>query len=143
MRLPFLSRTLIQGVLPGALVLVLAFPPDIFSQAPLQASDQDHIVSPQALQQQLETSSSTRQQEIATLSRFLSSPTAERAMQDAHINPVQVQTAIPTLTDQELATLSTRAADAQQKFSAGMMNNDMLLIVILLVAVIIIVVAVH
>ncbi len=139
MRLSFHSRTLIQGVLPGALALVLAFPPDIFAQA----TEPDHVVSSQALQRQLETSSTTRQQEIATLSRFLSTPTAERAMRDAHVNPVQVQTAIPTLSDQELASLSARAADAQQKFSAGLMNNDMLLIVILLVAIIIIVVAVH
>lgn len=143
MRLPFSSRTLIQGVLPGALVLVLAFPPDIFAQSPPQVTDQDHIVSSQALQQQLETSSSTRQQEIATLSRFLSSSAAERALRDAHINPVQVRTAIPTLSDEELASLSARAADAQQKFSAGLMNNDMLLIIILLVAVIIIVAVVR
>lgn len=139
MRLSLLSKALIQGVLPGALVVALAFPPDIFAQA----AEQDHIVSPQALQQRLETSSATRQQQVETLTGFLSSPAAERAMQNAHINPVQVKTAIPTLSDQELASLATRASDAQQKFSAGLMSNDMLLIFILLIAIIIIVAVVH
>jgi hypothetical protein len=139
MRLSLLAKTLIQGVLSGALVVVLAFPPQLFSQA----AEQDHIVSSQALQQRLETSSVAREREVNTLTGLLSSPAAERAMRDAHINPVQVRTAIPTLSDQELANLSTRAAEAQQKFSAGSMNNDELLIVILIIAIVIIVVALH
>ena len=138
MRLPVLSRMLIQGALPGALVLVLAFPPDIFAEA----ANQDHIVSSQALEQRLESSSAARQKEITTLNGFLSSPAAERAMKDAQIDPVQVRAAIPTLSDQELASLATRATDAQQKFSAGSWSNDQLLIVILIVALVIVVVAV-
>lgn len=139
MRRSLISKTLIQGVLPGALVVALAFPAEIFSQA----AQPDHIVSSQALQQRLQSSSAARQQQIGTLTGFLSSPAADRAMRDAHINPEQVRTAIPTLSDEELASLAARATDAQQKFSAGMMNNDMLLIVILLVAIIIIVAVVH
>jgi hypothetical protein len=138
MRLPALSRTLIQGVLPGALVFVLAFPPDIFAQA----ANPDHIVSSQALEQRLQSSSATRQQEIKTLTGFLSSPAAERAMKDAHVNPVQVRTAIPTLSDEELSSLATRAADGQQKFSAGSWSNDQLIILILIIALVIVIVAV-
>jgi hypothetical protein len=139
MRFPLRSKTLIQKVLPGALVVVLALPPSVFSQA----AEQNHIVSPQALQQRLETASAARQQQIDTLTGFFSSPAAERAMRDGHINPAQVRTAIPTLSDAELASLSKRAAEAQQKFSAGSMSNDELLIVILIVAIVVIVVALH
>ena len=139
MRLSLLSKTLIRGVLPGALVVALAFPPDIFSQA----AGQDHVVSSQALQQRLETSSAARQHEINMLTGFLSSPSAERAMRDARINSAQVRTAIPTLSDQELANLATRAASAQQKFSARSLSNDELLIIILIIAIVIIVVALH
>jgi len=64
-------------------------------------------------------------------------------MRDAHLNPDQVRTAIPTLSDQELASLSARAADAQQKFSAGMIGANMLVLIIVIVAVIIIVAAIH
>jgi hypothetical protein len=139
MRLQLLSRMLIQGALPGALMVVLAVPPDIVAQAAVD----DHIVSSQALQQRLEASSATRQQQIKTLTGFLTTPAAERAMKDAHVNPEQVRTAIPTLSDQELSNLASRAADAQQKFAAGSMTNDELLIIILIIAIVIIVVALH
>lgn len=138
MRLSLVSRMLIQGALPGALVFVLAFPPDIFAQA----AEQDHIVSSQALQQQLQETSAARQRGINTLTGFLGTPAAERAMRDAHINPEQVRAVVPTLSNEELANLATRAADAQQKFAAGSFSNDQLLIVILIIALVIVVVAV-
>ena len=62
-------------------------------------------------------------------------------MQNAHINPTQVKTAIPTLSNEELASLATRAADAQMQFAAGSFTNDQLLIVILIIALVIVVVA--
>jgi hypothetical protein len=64
-------------------------------------------------------------------------------MRDAKIDPVQVQTAIPTLSDSELANLSTRATDAQQKFSAGVLGTSMLTLIIVLIAIIIIVAIIH
>jgi small-conductance mechanosensitive channel len=54
-----------------------------------------------------------------------------------------VQTAIPTLSDSELANLSTRATDAQQKFSAGVLGTSMLTLIIVLIAIIIIVAIIH
>jgi hypothetical protein len=131
---------LTHGALPGVLVCALAFPQDIFSQA-LQ---QDHIVSSQAMQKQLENSAAARQRNIDTLNTFLSSPTAQRAMQETHITPAQVKTAIPTLTDEELASLASRAADAQMKFAAGSFtDHDLLIIVVVVLIVIVIVLAVH
>jgi hypothetical protein len=134
-----------RGYVPAALVVLLACSPRLFAQtaAEGQAKAEDHIVSSQTLQQQVETSSATRQKDIATVTGFLASPTAERAMRDARLDPAQVRTAVPALSDQELANLSARASDAQQRFAAGMISNDELLIVILLVAIIIIVAAVH
>ncbi len=139
MKLSLLSKRLIQGVLPGVLVAALAFPADIFAQA----AEPDHLVSPGALQQKLEANSATRQQEINTVTGFLTSPMAERALKDAHINPEQVRTAIPTLSDEELASVSARAADTQQKFSAGILGTNTLLLIIVILAVIIIVAIVH
>jgi hypothetical protein len=133
-------RLLIQGALPAVLVCVLAFPPDIFGQT----TQQDHIVSSQSLQQQLESSTAARQRDIETLNSFLSSPIAEQAMQDAHINPVQITTAIPTLSNQELSNLASRAADAQMKFSAGIFTSrDLLFILLGILVIILIIVAVR
>ena len=135
-----LLRFLTDGILPGVLVCALAFPQGLFSQA----VQQDHIVSSQAMQQRLESSTEARQRNIGTLNGFLSSPTAQRAMQETHITPAQVKMAIPTLSDEELSNLAARAADAQMKFAAGSFtDHDLLIIVIVVLVVIVIILAVH
>ena len=131
-----LFTLLTQGAVPGLLVCALAFPPDIFSQA----AQQDHIVSSQAMQQRLEASAAARQHDIETLNSFLSSPITQQAMQDAHVNPVQIRTAITTLSDQELSSLASRAADAQMKFSAGSFSNHELIVIAVAILVIILVI---
>ena len=98
---------------------------------------QDHLVSPAQLQQQMDAASATRQQNIRTLTSFLSTPTATRAMKSRGIDPVQVENAIPNLSNAELASLSARATKAQQDFAAGSLsNNDLLIIILVLVVVI-------
>jgi hypothetical protein len=131
-----LSRLFIQGALPGVMVCALAFPADIFGQA----MQQDHIVSSQALQQRLESSAAARQRDVETLNNFLSSPVTQQAMKDAHVNPVQIRTAIPTLSDQELSSLASRAADAQMKFTAGAFGNHELIVIAVAILVIILVI---
>lgn len=98
-----------------------------------------HLVSPDQLQQQVQSNSAMRQANVDNLTRFLSTSTAEKAMHDAKIDPVQVRTAIPTLSDQELANLSQRATSAQQAFAAGTLSNNDLLIIILILVVVILV----
>jgi hypothetical protein len=135
-----LQTLLTQGAIPGVLVCALAFPPAIFSQA----AQQDHIISSQAMQRQLLDSAAARQRNIETLTNFLSSPTAERAMHDSNIDPTQIKTAIPTLSDEELANLATRANDAQMKFAAGSFtNHDMLILILAVLVLILVIVAVH
>jgi hypothetical protein len=131
-----ISNLLLRGAIPGLMVCTLAFPPDVFGQV----TQQDHIVSSQALQQRLEASAAARQRDIETLNSFLSSPVTQQAMQETHVNPEQIKTAIPTLSDQELSNLATRAADAQMKFSAGAFGNRELIIIAVAILVIILVI---
>jgi hypothetical protein len=130
-----LRSILLRGVVPAALTLLLAFPGDIFAQA----AQPDHLVSPQLLQQQVENASQARQQDIRTVTNLLSTPVAERAMRDAHFDPVQVRTAIPTLSDQELANLATRAADAQQRIAAGGLGFGLSTLIVVAIIIIIVV----
>ncbi|HEY1768351.1 MAG TPA: hypothetical protein VGG26_11875 [Terracidiphilus sp.] len=130
-----LRSILLRGVVPAALTLLLAFPGDIFAQA----AQPDHLVSPQLLQQQVENASQARQQDIRTVTNLLSTPVAERAMRDAHFDPVQVRTAIPTLSDQELANLATRAADAQQRIAAGGLGFGLTTLIVVAIIIIIVV----
>jgi hypothetical protein len=127
-----------QAAVPAVLIVLLSYPAGLLAQSP-----DEHVVSSQTLQQNLETSSATRQANVQTLTKFMSTPTAEKAMRDAKIDPVQVQKAIPTLSDHELADLSARASDTQQKFSAGVLGTSMLTLIIVLIAIIIIVAIIH
>jgi len=128
----FAFRTLIAT----SLFAVVAAAPALCAQ---QTSSDDHLVTSAQLQQQAQTASAARQANIDNLTHFLSTSTAEKAMRDSKIDPTQVKTAIPTLSDQELASLSQRATRAQHDFAAGSISNQTLLIIILvLVAVILI-----
>ena len=138
MKLSRIPTLIAQAAVPAMLIVLLSYPAGLFAQA-----SEDHIVSSQTLQNNLQTSSAERQSNIQTLKTFMSTPTAEKAMRDAKIDPVQVQKAIPTLSDRELADLSARATDTQQKFSAGVLGTSMLTLIIVLVAVIIIVAIIH
>lgn len=120
----------------AALLSLFAFASAFLAQP---AHAQDHLVSPAQLQQHMDAASAARQKNIDTLTGFLSSPTAVQAMKSHGIDPVQVKNAIPNLSNSELASLSARAAHAQQNFAAGnLSNNDMLLIILILVIVILI-----
>jgi hypothetical protein len=107
------------------------------------ALNQDHIVSSQALQQQVVTAANTRQKNIDTLTGLLKTPTARKAMHDAKVDPVQVKNAIPTLSDEELANLSGRVTKAQSDFSAGLLGIGLFTLIILVVILIIVVSVVH
>ncbi len=140
MKLSTLSNMAIRGVVPAVLVPLLAFPAGLSAQT---ASQDDHIVSTQALDRQVQLSSAERAEDIATVTAFLSTPIAEKTMHDARVDPVQVRTAIPTLSDRELKDLAARSADAQQKFAAGGLTSLALTLIILGVIIIIVVAIVH
>ncbi|MGC2583163.1 MAG: PA2779 family protein [Acidobacteriaceae bacterium] len=132
MQSPRIFTCMTRAFAAATLVSLLAAPA-------LRAQQAAHLVSPDQLQQQVQSATATRQGDIGNLTRFLSTPTAEKAMRDAKIDPVQVRTAIPALSDQELANLSQRATSAQGAFSAGTLsNNDLLIIILILVVVILI-----
>lgn len=127
-----------------ALTLVASL--SLFSFVPAfspAAHAQDHLVTPQALQQQAQTATAARQQNIQTLTKFFSTPVAQQAMKTAKVDPVQVRNAIPTLSSHDLANLASRAHKAQQQFSAGFITTGMLLVIVIAIVVAIIVIAFH
>lgn len=132
-------RVLLRGFVALTLLSILALVAGSMSRAQAQ----DHLVTSQALQQQVQNHAATRQQNIDTLTKFLSTPEAEHAMQSHHFDAVKVRSAIPTLSDSELADLSARANTAQQQFAGGFLSMGLLLVLIIAIVVIIVVVAVH
>lgn len=133
MKVSSISSKLISGVATVALVPMLACPV-------MQAqTTTDHLVSPNQMQQQMQSTSETRQQNIETLNKFLSIPGADQAMRDANINPEQARAAVPTLSDPELANLAQRANHAQEQFAAGAFGLKTLLLILVIIVVIIII----
>jgi len=110
----------------------------------VQAAAPDaHLVSPSQLDRQVRQSTATRQKQIEGLTQFLSTPQAEKAMKDAKIDPVQVKTAIPTLSNAELADLSARADRAQHDFAAGGITTLALALIIIAIVLIILLAVYH
>ena len=131
-----LLRQSVRPLIALLLVTLFLIPADLRAQ--------NHLVSPADLQQQVISASQQRQHNIDTLQQFLSTPLAEKAMKDANINPRQVQSAIPALSDQDLAQLSARADKAQRDFAAGdLSQRDILLIILAVVVLVLIIVAVR
>ena len=118
------------------LVWIFTVPQDLVAQA--------HIISPLELQKQAVAARQARQENLEIVTRFLSSPAAERAMAITHADAKQVKTAVSNLSDQELARLASRAQKAQADFAAGKMtDHDLLIILIAVVALVLIIVAVR
>ncbi|MFP5227371.1 MAG: hypothetical protein ACLGXA_07045 [Acidobacteriota bacterium] len=146
---PFLSPVM-RGLAAVGLAIILFSSPAAHAQAPAatrtttqQADQNSHLVSPTQLDHQVQASSAMRQQRIEGLTKFLSTPQAEKAMKDAKIDPVQVKTAIPTLSDAELANLSARADHAQHDFAAGGLSTLALGLIILAIVLIILLAVYH
>jgi hypothetical protein len=105
---------------------------------------QSHIVSPADLQKEVVTASQARQRNLDTVRQFLSTPTAEKAMKSAQVDPQQVKTAVSTLDDQELAQIAARADKAQADFAAGALGErDLIWIILAIVVLVLIIVAVR
>lgn len=144
MQLPRVFTLLTRGLAGTALLSFLAASPALIAQQPSQQpADSSHLVSSAQLQQQLQTSTATRQKNVENLTQFLSTPTAEKAMKDAKIDSAQVKTAIPTLSDADLANLSARAAHAQSQFAAGGLGTLAITLIILAIVLIILLAAYH
>jgi uncharacterized protein YlxW (UPF0749 family) len=141
MQLPRFSHFFIVRGL-AALALLTLFVPSTAARAQQTApstNSDTHLVTPAQLDQRLQDSTATRQKQVQDLTQFVSTPEAQKVMKDAKIDSVQVKTAIPSLSDAELADLSARADRAQHDFAAGVLGTTTLLLIILIIVVIILV----
>lgn len=131
-------KHLVRAVTATGLAALLAVPQSLVAQAA------DHVVSPSDLQSAAVNASRTREQNISTLNAFLATEQAQKALQSAHMNPVEVKNAVAGLSDDEMAQLAKRANKAQADFAAGRLSDrDLIIILIAIAALILIIVAVH
>jgi Flp pilus assembly protein TadB len=104
---------------------------------------QSHVVSQADIHKELVNATKTRQQNLEKVRGLFSSDETRKAMEAAKINPEKVDTAISTLSDEELARLASRADKLDQDFAAGRISDrDILLIILGIAALVLIIVAV-
>jgi hypothetical protein len=128
-------RRLVKALTACCLISIFILPSEALAQ---------HVVNPADLQKEIVKTSQTRQNNLQTVQQFLSSPTAEKALKSAQMDPVQVKTAVGSLNDQDLAQLAARADKAQADFAAGRLSDrDILLIILGIAALVLIIVAVR
>ena len=126
----------VRAAMACFLTAIFAIPQSLFAQA--------HIVSSTELQKAALASTEARERNIETIQQFLSTATAKKALQSAHMNPQRVTQAVSRLSDQELAQLAARASKAQADFAAGHLSDrDLLIILVAIAALILIIVAVR
>ena len=134
--MPFDLRQSTRLLVCSVLITLFAFPPSSLAQTP--------VVSQADIHKELVTATRTRQKNLEKARRLLSSDAAQKALESAQMNPAQVNAAISTLSDAELARLASRADKIQDDFAAGRLSDrDLLLILLGVVALILIIVAVR
>jgi len=127
-----------RAVTACVLVTIFAVPQSLFAQAA------EHVVSPTELKKAAVDASRARQQNLESLHAFFSSEKARQALKSVHADPKQVNNAIASLSDDELARLASRVRKAQADFAAGKLSDrDLIVILIAIAALILIIVAVR
>lgn len=105
---------------------------------------QSHVASQADIQKELVNATQTRQKNIQKIERLWESDEALKALEAARINPKQINAAISTLNDAELARLAARADKVDNDFAAGRLSDrDLLFVVLGIAALILIIVAVR
>ena len=85
---------------------------------------ESHVVPLSELHREAAAATASRQANVAKLEHFFSSEAARQALRAVKIDGDQVKTALPLLSDAELAQLAARADQTQADFAAGALTNQ-------------------
>ncbi len=128
-----LNWSLVRRLLSCVLAALMSLPAD--------ASSQSHVVKLTDLQKEVMEVTNARQRNVETVTSFLNIPEAQKALNAAGLNPVQLHSALSSMTDQYLARLAPRAETARADFAAGRIpDRDLIWIVLIVVGIVLIVV---
>ena len=120
------------------LSLLLSIPPTLAAQT--------QAVSPSQLQEAIRHAAKTRGKNRNDVQEFFSSDLARKAMKIGKIDSQRVQTAVATLSPDELARLAARTNQLQQDFAGGALDNQQMTYAIIALATavfVLIIVAAH
>ena len=125
---------MIRVMSAGLLVLTLAIPQLSFAQGQ---------VTPSELNQAIRNAAHTRQQNIDQVRGFFSNDDVRTALKSAKIDQNRLAKVVSTLSNDDLARLSSQTSAIQTDFAAGSLSNqDLTYIVIALAAAVLVLVVV-
>src|SRR5262245_41976070 len=96
----------------------------IVSLLPPNGMAGDHVVSTSDLQQEILKASESRQANLAKVQEFFSSQSAQKALSDSKIDLSKIKSAIPLLSDEELARLAAQTGKIQKDVAGGVLSNQ-------------------
>jgi hypothetical protein len=103
--------------------LLLSIPPTLAAQTQAVSPSQQ-AVSPSQLHEAIRDAAKTQQKNRSDVQAFFSSELARKAMKVGKIDYQRVQTAVATLSPEELARLAARTNQLQQDFAGGALNSQ-------------------
>ena len=95
---------------------------------------EDHVVPVSELHHDAAAVTQTREANIAKAERFFKSEPVEKALHSVKMDGNRVMKAVPMLSDDELAQLSSRIDSAQTDFAAGALDNEHITYIIIALA---------
>src|SRR5215510_15776838 len=95
---------------------------------------QTQAVSPSELQEAIKNSAQTQQKNRNDVQAFFSSEPARKALKAGKIDYQRVQTAVATLSPEELERLAARTYTLQQDFAGGVLNSQQMTYAIIALA---------
>jgi len=121
-----------------SLSLLLTIPPTLAAQT--------QAITPSQLQEAIRNAAKTQQKNRNDVQAFFSSEPARKAMKVGKVDYQRVQTAVATLSPEELARLAARTNQLQQDFAGGALNSEQMTYAIIAIAtavLVLIIVAAH
>jgi hypothetical protein len=106
-----------------SLSLLLSIPPTLAAQTQAVSPSQQ-AVSPSELHEAIRDAAKTQQKNRSDVQVFFSSELARKAMKVGKIDYQRVQTAVATMSPEELARLAARTNQLQQDFAGGALNSQ-------------------
>jgi hypothetical protein len=94
----------------------------------------DHVVSTSDLQQEILKVSESRQTNLAKVQEFFSSSSTQKALRNSKIDIGKIKSAIPLLTDDELARLAAQTDKIQKDVAGGSLTNQQITYIIIALA---------
>jgi hypothetical protein len=99
----------------------------------------DHVVSAAELHHAVQNAAQARQNNLATLNKFVSSSQATKLFEELKVDPAKVARALPMLSDAELARLARQSEAVRNDPAAGGLGTLLLLAIVLAILLVVLV----